>query len=144
MDGPSTMQILDKLLNTENLDEVLSLEDTNQKFPEYLRGLLAARDVDTKTFAQEMMVSLSYVYHLREGTRSPSRDTLIKIALLFKLGVVGTQRLLRMGERNALYAKVRRDAVLIYALSHGCTVDEADAMLRKANEQPFLFVHERV
>ena len=63
---------------------------------------------------------------------------MLRIAVALKLNLDDSQRLLRSAQRGALYAKVRRDAVIIFALKKHMTLDETDEMLRSLDEEPLL------
>ena len=49
-----------------------------------------------------------------------------------------TQRLLKIAGRQPLYARERRDAAVLYALTHGLTVEKTDALLESLGEGTLL------
>ena len=77
----------------------------------------------------------SYGYQLFNGTRKPTRNFLLRLALLLKLGEAGTQRLLKIAERQPLYARNRRDAAVLYGLTHNLTADETQELLAGLGEE---------
>ena len=50
------------------------------------------------------------------------------------MGLEDAQRLLALGERGALYARNRRDMVLIHALTHGMSLDQVQETLTRMGE----------
>ena len=56
---------------------------------------------------------------------------LLRIALALHFSVEETQTLLRAGRRAQLYAPVRRDAVLLFCLSRGETLELTEAVLQQ-------------
>ncbi len=60
----------------------------------------------------------SFVYHIFNGRRIPSRDTMIAIAFGLELGYDETNALLKKCRFAPLYPKDARDAVIIFNLSH--------------------------
>lgn len=128
-------------MQTPQLDVVLekykdSIGTTH--FSEYLCALLAQRSIDVGRLGGLSMLSQSFAYQLCNGTRLPSRDIALRLALALALTVDEAQRLLLIAQRGALYPKVRRDAVVIFALSHRLGLSRADELLRQLGEIPLL------
>ena len=64
-------------------------------------------------------IGTSFGYALFKGVRKPSRDTVIKLAIAFGLNLDDAQKLLSAAGFGGLYPKIKRDAVIIYALQRG-------------------------
>ena len=77
----------------------------------------------------------SYGYQLFNGTRKPTQDFLLRLALLLKLREEEAQRLLKVAQRQPLYARNRRDAAVLYGLTHGLTADETQELLNGLGEE---------
>lgn len=103
--------------------------------PEYLRGLLAERGVTVGDVVVRCGLDRSYAYQLFNGTRRPTRNFLILLSLSLGLEEPEAQRLLKIAGRPPLYARDRRDAAALYALSHGLSPEEADALLRDLGQE---------
>lgn len=103
--------------------------------PEYLNGLLEEREWSLRDVILRCNLDRSYAYQLFNGTRRPTRDFLVLLALILGLDEAGTQRLLKIAGRPVLYARDPRDAGLLYALSHGLTAEDADALLRNQGRE---------
>lgn len=117
----------------------LSAEQFNlPPLPEYLRGLLAERGVTVGDVIVRCGLDRSYAYQLFNGTRRPTRNFLLLLSLTLGLEEADAQRLLKLAGRLPLYARDRRDAGVLYALSHGLSPEEADSLLR-GMEQEGLF-----
>lgn len=101
--------------------------------PEYLRELLAERGVTVGDVVVRCGLDRSYAYQLFNGTRRPTRDFLVLLSL--GLGEPEAQRLLKIAGRPPLYARDRRDAGALYALSHGLSPEEADSLLRDLGQE---------
>lgn len=63
----------------------------------------------------------------------PSRDKLIQLAIGLELDVEDTQTLLKMGGMAPLYAKIKREAAIIFCINKGYTWMEMQAFLQQAN-----------
>lgn len=128
-----------KLLNeSKTLDQAIESVPQNISLIDYLRALIERSDMTISAFSQQLMASRIFIYQILEGDRKPSRDMLLRMAFVLKLSLDETQRLLKTAQRSSLYPRVRREAVLIFALQRNYTLGEADEALRYAGEQPLL------
>ena len=79
----------------------------------------------------------TFGYQIFKGTRHPSRDKVLQIAFAMALSLRETNRALRAAGTNELNAKCRRDAIIIFCLDRGCS-------LQKVNEELYRFGEETV
>lgn len=103
--------------------------------PEYLSERLRERGMTVRDVVLRCNLERSYAYQLFNGTRRPTRNFLLLFSLALGLEEAETQRLLKIAERPPLYARDRRDAGLLYALSHGLSPEEADGLLRSLGQE---------
>ncbi len=101
---------------------------------DYLHTLLRERDMTVIQAVQLCNLERSYGYQLFNGTRRPTRDMLLILSFHLQLGAKQTQRLLKLAGRPSLYARNRRDAALLYAMSHRLTLDETEELLSELEE----------
>lgn len=80
----------------------------------------------------------SYGYQMFNGTRPPTRNFLLRLALALELGAEEAQRLLRRAGRPELYPRSRADAAVLYGLSHHLTLEETDELLLSLGEEGLL------
>nr|WP_325247464.1 hypothetical protein [uncultured Oscillibacter sp.] len=80
-------------------------------------------------------ISKSYGYQILRGERTPGRDILLRTALVLRLSLKETQRLLAVGGCGALYPRVRRDAAVIFALNQHMTLLETEELLSSLPER---------
>ena len=100
----------------------------------YLGELLRSHGVTVQDVVVGCNLDRSYGYQLFNGTRRPTRDFLLRLALLLHLPEEETQRLLKIAGRQPLYARSRRDAAVLYALTHGLTAEETGELLDSMGE----------
>jgi transcriptional regulator with XRE-family HTH domain len=87
--------------------------------PEYLRALCEARGMEPGQVVKQAGVERSYGNRLFSGMRHPSRDTVLQLAFGFGLSTDETQQLLKVARVAPLHPKIKRDAVIAYALHKG-------------------------
>lgn len=80
----------------------------------------------------------SYGYQMFNGTRPPTRNFLLRLALALELGEEETQRLLRRAGRPELYPRSRYDAAVLYGLTHRLSMEETDELLLSLGEEGLL------
>lgn len=122
---------------TQTLEEIAPELD-EKTFSQRLRELMDRRGVKAAELAELSLMSRSFVYQLCSGEREPGRDVVLRLALLLRAGIQETQRLLRAAGRGALYPRVRRDAIVLYALKEEMEVFAADELLAGCGERPLI------
>ncbi len=100
-----------------------------------LRKLMVINDFDVSKIYIESGLSRSYIYQLLNGDRIPSRDAIINLAIVFACDLNETNRLLKICEKQSLYAKNKRDSVIIYSISHSYTLEETNKLLKEKEQQ---------
>ena len=103
----------------------------------YLGELLSRRGLTVQDVILRCNLDRSYGYQLFNGTRRPTRDFLLRLALLLRLPEGEAQRLLKLAGRPVLYARNRRDAAVLYGLTHGLTAEETEHLLSSLGEEGF-------
>lgn len=129
------------------IEESSSIEDTmaeigddfiEKTYSQRLYELMDRRCVKAAELAKMSLMSRSFVYQVYSGVREPGRDVVLRFALLLRAGVPETQRMLQAAGRGALYPRIRRDAILLYALKEEMDVFAADELLIRYGETPFV------
>lgn len=138
MGKKTTAQLLNELSNAKNLNYVLdknegSFVDTPAR--DYLRELIEGQERSKADIARRAGISTVYLYQLLSGERTPSRNRILSLSLAMELDITRTQELLRRCGFAPLYARDRRDAVILYGLTHGQSVEEVDSALFTAGEK---------
>ena len=116
--------------------QVLTGEDyALPPLPIYLNSLLHRHGLTVQDVVIACNLDRSYGYQLFNGTRRPSREFLLRLALLLKLGEDEAQRLLKIAGRQPLYARSRRDAAVLYGLTHDLTEEAVQDLLAELGEE---------
>lgn len=125
---------IEKIQNARSITDALHALEQEEKptpLPELLANALAQQNLPMQELARRIDVERSTLYRLLSGERLTTRNVLLRIALALHFSVEETQTLLRAGRRAQLYAPVRRDAVLLFCLSRGETLELTEAVLQQ-------------
>lgn len=104
---------------------------------EYLKELCEKYKITSAQLIRGAHIERTYGYQILNGTRNPSRDKLLQLAFGLGLSLEETQNLLKRSGKSPLYAKVKRDAVCMFGLSHGLSLFEVQELLTSV-ELPLL------
>ena len=113
------------------------LEDpdfTCPRFHYYLADLLRERQMSPQEYFRLQNLERSYGYQILNGRRKPSRELLIRTAILLKMELEEAQRLLKIGNREILYPRVKRDALAIYAIEKKLSLLQYQELLEEYEE----------
>ena len=128
----NTSTLMKRLFKTKHLDAFLKSNEKYMEVPSFTE-LLQKRCREKGLVAEQVILhsglDRTYGHQLFNGTRRPSRDKVLQLALGLEAGVEGAGELLRAAGRSELYPRFRRDAVLLYCLKEKITVLETQEIL---------------
>lgn len=133
MDTTSTL--FDKLRDRKRGEVLLRQMQPAPACARFLRALLERAEMSAPAWIASADLSKSYGYQILRGVRAPGRDVLLRTALVLRLSLADTQRLLAVGGCGALYPKVRRDAAVIFALNQNMTLLDAEELIASLPER---------
>lgn len=133
-----TGSLQQELMQTANLQEFLSENTENfssGSLPDMLGRLVDECGMSKAEIARRASMSEIYLHQIFAGRRNPSRSRII--CLCFGLGatIAQAQELLKLGGLAQLYPKNRRDAIILFGLSHGMTLSEVNDRLFQEDEE---------
>ena len=138
MERKNTDQLQQELMTGNDLDRVLADNDSSFQgyaLQERLQALFQRREISKTALARLSGISEVYLHQVFSGRRSPSRNRLLCLCFGLDTDLEEAQRLLQYAHHAPLYPLDRRDAILIYGLSHGLTLPEVNDALFKANAE---------
>ncbi len=130
--------LLAALESTENYDAFISENRESMgvdKLRIALRKLSAKVAMAPLDIIENSGIDRAYGYQIFNGTRKPSRDKLIQLAIGMQLSIRDSNYLLKCAEKLPLYAKSERDAIIIYALSHKYDIAATNDLLAEQQQQ---------
>ena len=136
--------------STEDLLE--ELQNENCKIDEYLKGngesfvydkikdfwetAIEKSGYSKSNIINKSDFSYCYFYDVINGRKIPGRDKIIRLILTMHLSVDECQEALRISGRSALYPRIRRDAIILFAISNGYSIYQLSELLSDAGEEP--------
>ena len=132
-----TTEIVNKITNCDR-NSAEFLDDADLYCPQihyYLADLLRTHEISNKDYIKALNLERGYGYQLLNGRRKPSREHLVQTAILLHLGLEETQRLLKIGHREVLYPRVKKDAIAVFAIDKGLNLSEYQEMIDAYEEE---------
>jgi len=136
MTRKNTNQLLQELMDTNDLHRVLTENDASFRedgLTDALQRLFEERSMAKTTLAKSSGISEVYLHQVFSGRRCPSRNRLLCLCFGLGASVDEAQELLRHARLAPLYSRDRRDAIIIFALSHHMTLFEVNDKLFTEN-----------
>ncbi len=128
----STTELFKLLKTSESIDAFITAYDKELEkpsFSSFVGAILIEKNLTISQVIISANMNESYCYQLFKGTRNPSRDKIIQLALGMTLSVQELNKLLRIGGKGELYCRDKRDAILIFAINQGSTFHEVEELL---------------
>ena len=134
----NTDTLQDELTSTPNLSKFLAVNQEqfiNESFVGMLQVLFQKSGLSKAALAKRAETSDVYLYQIFSGERTPSRDRTICMCFGLSATLEETQMLLKRSGFAPLYAKIRRDAIIIYGLTRKMDLPEVNERLFSENEE---------
>ncbi len=100
-----------------------------------LRALIYEKNFDISQMPIKSGISRSYFYQVANGRRQASRDKIILIGISLRASFEEINTLLKSAEKQTLYAKSKRDSVIIYAIHHKYNIESTNKLLMEHGHQ---------
>lgn len=130
-----TEELLELLLASARpeayLDEGLT---TDRELSDYLYELRIKKGLKRSTIIKACGINQTQGYDIFGGKSRPGRDKAIMLSLGMGCTLRETQRIMRLAGVSELWAKVRRDAIIIWCIEHGMSCQETDDELFRLGE----------
>ena len=126
------MELLDALAVGDFFDET---GDSSQTLTQFLNKVLTDKGLSRPDVVRNAGINSTYGYQIFMGERKPSRDKLLALGFAMNLSMRELNRMLRLGGVNELYCKNRRDAIIIFCLVHGYSLQRTEEELYRFGEQ---------
>ena len=136
MKEPLTDELLQELLDSPTIDQFTNAHElVTGSLAEYLQRMLDKHGLRRIDVIHAANLNETFGYQVFTGARQAGRDKLLQIAFAMGLTLQETGRLLQAGGANGLYCKNRRDAIIIFCLTHKSSLSEVNEELYRFGEQ---------
>lgn len=102
---------------------------------QYLDELISKYNLVKSNIIKRSGLDRIYGYQILNGTRTPSRDKLIQLALGMQIDFEEIQKLLKYNGFAPLYAQNRRDSIIIFAIKNKMSVIDLNLLLDEKKEK---------
>lgn len=116
----STDELMNEIKQTREIDSFLNNNDSElltEPLHVVLNKLLEENGLKKAKVVARSGLNRVYCYQIFLGKRNPSRDKLIAICFGFQFDLKNTDTLLKIAGFSPLYARNKRDAVIIFAIN---------------------------
>lgn len=134
-----TIALLKKLFNTPDLEIFMECNEQSMQVPPfhtYITEICEEKGEIPEHIIARSAINRTYGHQLFNGTRKPSRDKVIQLAIGFGLDFNETQKLLQVAQKSILYPKIKRDAAIIHCILHKQDIFETQAALQALEITP--------
>ena len=136
MNEKNTDPLQQELMSTNHLDRFLTENDASFRdvpLQEAIQRIFDEKGMSKAQLAKQSGISEVYLHQLFSGRRFPSRSRLLCLCFGLDATVDEAQSLLQQARHAPLYSRDRRDAIIIFALSHHMTLFEVNDKLFTEN-----------
>ncbi|WP_245526945.1 XRE family transcriptional regulator [Coriobacterium glomerans] len=131
-DRPLTEELLHELLSSPDPETYLNAHELlDTTVSRYLGELLASKGMKRIDVVRSSGINETFGYQIFKGQRNASRNKLLQIAIAMGCDLMEVNRLLKIAGVNELYCRNRRDAIIIFCIDRGDS-------LQKINEELFV------
>lgn len=134
-------QILKKIKNGQELENYIKNNlppQDSMTFHAYYNSYLEQRHLEKAKVIQVSGISRTYAYQILQGEKNPSRDKILALSLAAGMDLKQINQCLKLAGMNELYEKVRKDAIILFALNKGLNILEINELLYEMGEEPFI------
>ena len=127
---------LEQAKTTKEFVDFLKRNDVEMKresFGDYVLKLCAKYEITPSSLQPQIAISKSQFYSLINGTRNPSKESVIKIAFGLKISREEINELLRTAGFHALEPREKEDAIILFGIDNKKEVGKVEELLREYN-----------
>ena len=132
-----TVEMIKALKSKRSFSEYVEMNPAYMdcKLHEVLTLLLEEKQLEKAAVIKDSGLDRHYGYQIFSGTKNPSKDKLLAIAIGMKLSYEETQNLLKVANLPELYAKRHRDSMIIFSLHNQMGILETNELLFEMGEK---------
>lgn len=134
MKEKQTQELLNILKDTSSINSLEAIMEFKENafsdttFSEYFLSI-TDNNIDRAEYIKKANMHRTYGYQILNGQKMPGRDKVIALCLAAEISLDEVQHCLRYANQPQLYARNRRDAILIYAINNKISVIDTNSIL---------------
>ena len=135
----STQELLTILRNSPNINDYIDNEQENMtqtELHQYLKQLLSEKKISPSELIRCSGLDRTYAYQILSGTKTPSRNKVLALCFALTLSFEETQALLKSTGYPILYARIKNDSIIIFALQHKAALADVNELLFDFGYEP--------
>ena len=139
MKKKQTQELLNILKDTSSvsaLEAVMEYKEDaflDMTFAEYFLSI-TSDSIDRAEYIKKANIHRTYGYQVLNGQKMPGRDKVVALCLAAEVSLDAAQHCLQYANQPQLYARNRRDAILIYAINNKISVQDTNSILSDLGE----------
>lgn len=134
----STDELLDEIKSANTIDEYLDENSESispQKVSEMLEALVEQKGLIKSEVIAKSEISQVYAYQIFSGVKeAPSRDKVLSLLIAMEISLDEVQSFLKLSGYPFLYAKNKRDSIIIFCIENKMTVVQTNNELYSHGE----------
>jgi len=137
MERLSTDDLLKQLNSCNNIDEYFKDNEDlliNTTIADYLYDVFNEKCLVKSRVFKKAEIDEIYGYQIFGGKKKPSRNTLLALCIGARFSLNEIQTALKIAGFATLYAKNKRDSIIIYGINNSKSVLEINELLYNNNE----------
>ncbi|MBR2571348.1 MAG: hypothetical protein IKE30_04390 [Clostridia bacterium] len=134
----TTSRLLSRIRAAGSPQEAVAWHDAygDPLLKDTLYMLMQKNSLQPRDVILECGLERSYFYHILSGHKRPSRNMMLRIGFCVRADYEEMNHLLRLSGVSSLYPRIRRDALIIYAIQQKLSMEAANALLAEQGEVP--------
>ena len=129
-----TENIKDELESNKSYDEKMIIDNAPPELHILLNDYLEKKELTTAEVIRRLNIDRNYGYQMFNGRRVPTRNMLIRLALMFELEIEQTDYLLKLAGKPMLYVRNVVDARVFYSIKHRMSYEKAVMFIWEGND----------
>ena len=128
----TTDELLNEIKSSKEIESFLSKNETEfaeANLSEYIELLISEKGLQKSKVVARSGLNRIYAYQIFSGKRFPSRDKLIAIGFGLQLSLEEMDELLKYAGFSTLYARNKRDSIIIFAMNSKKSIFALNDML---------------
>lgn len=131
-----TEEVLQELLDAPCIDSFIAeYAFSSCTLAEFLQSMLEKKGLERARVVRMADLNETFGYQIFTGARNPTRNKVLQITFAMALTLHETNHALTAAGASALDPKCRRDAIIIFCIDRGCSLQKVNEELYRLGEE---------